>query len=85
MTARYGLTGAVQTALLCQMLGEMADRLEKNRPGQVMSALGRIGLIQATTMDPRLTPALKRLVPEIEGTVVRREFAVRLREIAGAL
>ncbi|RMB80106.1 hypothetical protein [Streptomyces shenzhenensis] len=41
-------------------------------------------LIQATTMDPPAVRALRAVVPEITDTVtvIRRDFAARLREIA---
>lgn len=68
-----------------RMLGEMADRLEAHRAGQVITALGRRALIQATTMDPAIAPALRRLVPVIVWPVTRREFATQLRQIAEAM
>lgn len=68
-----------------RMLAEMASRLETNRPGQPITTIGRHALIQATTMDPALTPALRAQVPEIAGQVVRREYAAQLREIAEAM
>ncbi|MER7974981.1 hypothetical protein ABTX35_39260 [Streptomyces sp. NPDC096080] len=47
--------------------------------------IGRLALIQATTMDPVLSRALRAAVPEVTSaqTVVRREFAAQLRTIAG--
>jgi hypothetical protein len=68
-----------------RMLAEMAGRLETNRPGQPITTIGRHALIQATTMDPALTPALRAQVPEITGQVVRRAYAVQLREIAASM
>jgi len=65
-----------------RMLGQMADRLEANRPDQPITTIGRHALIQATTMDPALTPTLRRHVPDITGSVVRRTYAARLRQIA---
>ncbi|WP_330339382.1 hypothetical protein [Streptomyces sp. NBC_00557] len=83
MSGRTGRSASTREAVVRQMLGEMADRLEKNRPDQPITAIGRIALIQATTMDPILSAALRRQVPEITGSVVRREYAAQLREIAG--
>lgn len=76
-------TGALP--LVRRMLAEMAGRLETNRPGQPITTIGRHALIQATTMDPALTPALLAQVPEITGQVVRRAYAVQLREIAARM
>ncbi|MEU1275304.1 hypothetical protein [Streptomyces sp. NPDC005799] len=82
---RYGRPRSQTTTLVRRMLGEMADRLEANRPDQPITTIGRHALIQATTMDPALTRALREQVPEIEGSVIRRDFGTRLREIAEAL
>lgn len=65
-----------------RMLAQMAARLEANRPDQPITTIGRHALIQATTMDPALTPTLRRHVPEITGSVIRRTYAARLRQIA---
>jgi hypothetical protein len=70
-------------AIVRTMLREMAGRLETNRPDEPITAVRRIAVIQATTMDPTLSRALREAVPEITGQVVRRDFAVQLREIAG--
>jgi len=67
------------------MLAEMARRCETNRPDEPITSIGRHALIQATTMDPALTRALRTRVPEITGQVVRRVYAAQLREIAEAL
>ncbi|MDT0476230.1 hypothetical protein RM863_29305 [Streptomyces sp. DSM 41014] len=86
MTGRFGRGQRHVDAQVRTMLGEMADRLETNRPGGDLTEIGRLALIQATTMDPVLSRALRAAVPEVTGrqTVVRREFAARLREIAEA-
>jgi hypothetical protein len=76
-------TGAVP--LVRRMFAEMAGRLETKRPAEPITAIGRLALIQATTMDPVLSGALRARVPEITGQVVRREYAVQLREIAEAM
>ncbi|MFI5685876.1 hypothetical protein [Streptomyces sp. NPDC051636] len=83
MSGRYGRLSSMQRALVKQALGEMAERLETARPDQPITEIGRIALIQATTMDPTLSGALRERVPEITGSVIRREFAQQLREIAG--
>ncbi|MFJ4322226.1 hypothetical protein ACIP3A_03770 [Streptomyces tricolor] len=83
---QFGRPPTTKAALVRTMLGEMADRLEANRPDEPITAIGRLALIQATTMDPVLAPALREAAPEIPeatGSVVRREYAAQLREIAG--
>lgn len=75
--------GAAQRAsLVDEMVGEMADRLEAKRPDEPMTAVGRIALIQATTMDPILAPALRALCPEITAPIIRRDYAAQLRQAA---
>lgn len=85
MNARSRRGTAQRNELVRQMLGEMADRLEATRPDEPITAVGRLALIQATTMDPVLTPALRELVPEITGEIVRRDYGARLREIADGI
>ncbi|MFE3853407.1 hypothetical protein ACFXPN_20005 [Streptomyces griseorubiginosus] len=68
-----------------RMLAEMARRCETHRADEPITSIGRHALIQATTMDPVLSRALRKRAPEITGQVVRREYAVQLRTIAGAL
>ncbi|MET7475094.1 hypothetical protein ABZT17_12135 [Streptomyces sp. NPDC005648] len=82
MTARYGRAAAQTDQQVRRMLGEMADRLEANRPDEPITAIGRLALMQATTMDPPLARALRSRVPEITGSLLRREYAVQLRELA---
>lgn len=72
-------------SLVRQMLLEMAERLETRRPDAPLTSVGRHALIQATTMDPALTPTLRERCPVVTAPVVRREYAARLREIAGGL
>ena len=59
------------------MLREMAGRLENTRPGDHLTEIGRLALIQATTRDPTITRALQAIVPEVIGStsVVRKDFA----------
>ncbi|MCF2130146.1 hypothetical protein L1I79_27490 [Strepomyces sp. STD 3.1] len=82
MTSR---THAQTQALIKQFLGEMADRLETNRPNAPITVIGRQALLQATTMDPPLLRALRAAAPEIEHTRVRRDYAAELRKIAGEM
>ncbi|MGW6210964.1 hypothetical protein [Streptomyces sp. NPDC055109] len=70
-------------AIVRQLLGEIADRLETRSPERQLTAVSRIAVIQATTMDPRLGRALREQAPEITGPVTRRAYAVQLRKIAG--
>lgn len=81
-TARYGRGTAATNRLVRQMLGEIADRLEANRPDRQIGSIGRHALIQATTMDPTLARALRAQAPEITSPVIRRDYAAQLREIA---
>ncbi|MEU9149179.1 hypothetical protein AB0D59_01165 [Streptomyces sp. NPDC048417] len=83
---RFGRGQAHIDSQVRTMLCEMADRLDSNRADQHLSEIGRLALIQATTMDPVLSRALQEAVPEVSGrtSVVRRDFAAQLREIAGA-
>lgn len=83
MSERYGLPASHNRELLHRMLGEMADRLEANRPDNPFNATGRIAIIQATTMDPRLGRALREQAPEVTGETTRRQYAAQLREITG--
>ncbi|MFI1723907.1 hypothetical protein [Streptomyces sp. NPDC020489] len=77
-----GRGAAQRNRLVRQMLSEMADRLEARRPGAPLTSVGRLALIQATTMDPALSSALRGRCPEVATPVVRRAYAARLREIA---
>ncbi|WPP30017.1 hypothetical protein [Streptomyces sp. CL7] len=84
MTARYGRRPGSVDRLVRQMLHEMADKLEKNRPDEPITTIGRHALLQATTMDPPLLRALREVAPEIDGELVRRDYAAQLRETAVA-
>ncbi|MEU4169470.1 hypothetical protein AB0F46_21665 [Streptomyces sp. NPDC026665] len=66
------------------MLRDMAHRLETNRPDARFTAVGRIAIIQATTMSPPLARALRARAPEIATPTTRAAYAAVLREIAGA-
>ncbi|MGI5408699.1 hypothetical protein ACQEV9_18135 [Streptomyces chartreusis] len=78
--------GRAQTDhLVEQLLGEMAHRLETNRPGSTITVIGRHALLQATTMDPVLLPALRAKAPDIETVLTRRQYAVLLRQTADAM
>jgi hypothetical protein len=66
------------------LLRDMAHRLETNRPEAVFTAVGRIAIIQATTMSPPLARALRAKAPEIPAPTTRAAYARLLREIAGA-
>ena len=76
---------AQRDSLVRDMLREMAERLETRRPDAPLTTIGRHALIQATTMDPALAPALRARCPEITTPVIRRDYAAQLREIAGGL
>lgn len=80
--ARRGRGEAEVQAQVCTMLGEIADRLERSRPDQRLTATGRLAVLQATTMDPVLGRALQVAAPEIISPVTRTAYAARLREIA---
>ncbi|WP_330349604.1 hypothetical protein [Streptomyces sp. NBC_00582] len=81
--ARYGRGQAHVDAQVRTMLGEIAERLERNRPDQPLTATARIAVLQATTMDPVLSRALNLACPEITGHITRTAYAARLREIKG--
>jgi len=81
--ARYGRPSARVAAEVRQMLLEIADRLERNRPDEPLTPTGRIALIQATTMAPPLAARLREQAPEITALITRRAYAAQLREIAG--
>ncbi|MEU1496083.1 hypothetical protein [Streptomyces sp. NPDC005732] len=66
-----------------EMLLSMAARLERVRPDEPIGPAARLAMIQATTMDPRVLPTLRAAVPEITGTVIRRDYAERLVAAAG--
>ncbi|MEU9134621.1 hypothetical protein AB0D33_01400 [Streptomyces sp. NPDC048404] len=63
------------------MLGEIATRLEANRPDKAFTAVSRIAVIQATTMDPVLGRALRDLAPDVIGETTRRAYAAQLRQV----
>jgi len=79
---RYGRQHAQTAELVRQMLLEIAERLETRRPDVPLTAVGRIALIQATTMAPPLASALRAKAPEITGPITRRAYAAKLREAA---
>jgi hypothetical protein len=83
--ARYGRGTVATNRLVRQMLGEMADRLEAERPDEPVTPTSRIAIIQATTMDHVLGRALRERAPEITGPTARRDYAVQLRKIAEAM
>jgi hypothetical protein len=83
MSARHGLPSAQQRRIVRQMLGEMANRLEVNRPDKPFNAVSRIAVIQATTMDPSLGRALRDLAPVVIGETTRRAYAAELRKVLG--
>ncbi|MBK3572618.1 hypothetical protein JHN63_02020 [Streptomyces sp. MBT65] len=68
--------------LVRQMLGEMAERLETERPDQEFTPVARIALLQMTTTLPTLVPLLREQAPEVTARITRREYAALLREIA---
>ncbi|MGW3410272.1 hypothetical protein [Streptomyces sp. NPDC000888] len=80
----YRLSPGHTEGLVRRLLHEMADRLEANRPGQPLTAAGRIAIIQVTTMSPSLGTALRAKAPEIDGPITRAAYAKQLRGIAGA-
>jgi hypothetical protein len=65
------------------MLRDIARRLETNRPDAVFTKVGRLAIIQATTMSPPLARALRAKAPEIVTPTTRGAYATVLREIAG--
>lgn len=69
-------------AIVQQLLGEMAGRLETNRPNATITTIGRHALLQATTMDPPVLRALREHAPEIDVALTRRQYAARLRTAA---
>jgi hypothetical protein len=79
----YRLAPGQTEAHVRSLLRDMAHRLETNRPGAVFTAVGRIAIIQATTMSPPLARALRALAPEIVAPTTRAAYARLLREIAG--
>ncbi|MBU5946780.1 hypothetical protein [Streptomyces sp. PAM3C] len=68
--------------LVQQLLREMADKLDRVRPGGSITTIGRHALLQATTMDPPLLRALRAHAPEITGSLIRRAYAAQLRQAA---
>lgn len=82
MTARYGRRPGSTDRLVQQTLHEMADKLDRIRPDEPITTIGRHALLQATTMDPPLLRALRQVAPEIDGELVRRDYAAQLRKAA---
>jgi hypothetical protein len=79
---RYGRGRAHTEAQARTLLGEVADRLERNRPDEPLTATARLAVLQAATLDPVLGRALRIATPEITGPITRVAYAARLREIA---
>lgn len=82
MSARRGRGPASTEALVRSMLLELALRFETRRPDALVTAVGRIAAIQATTMTPTLGRMLRDRAPEITGPVTRRAYAEQLRAAA---
>ncbi|MDX5570260.1 hypothetical protein PYK79_52885 [Streptomyces sp. ID05-04B] len=80
--ARHGRATASVETQVRTWLGEIADRLERNRPAAELTAVARIAVLQATTLDPVLGRALRIAAPEVDQPVTRRAYAARLRAIA---
>ncbi|WP_327403850.1 hypothetical protein OG194_29715 [Streptomyces sp. NBC_01288] len=68
--------------LVRQMLVEMAERLEANRPDVTLTPTGRIAIIQATTMSPNFSSALRAKAPDVEKPITRAAYAQLLRAAA---
>ncbi|MFF6985627.1 hypothetical protein [Streptomyces sp. NPDC010273] len=81
---RYGRRRSQRATLVRQMLGEMAERLENDRPDDQFTPVARIALLQMTTALPAFVPLLREQAPEVTARITRREYAAVLREIAGA-
>ncbi|MCX4974248.1 hypothetical protein [Streptomyces sp. NBC_00620] len=79
----YRLSSGQTEDLVRRLLLEMADHLETHRPDRILTATGRIALIQVTTMSPPLGTALRAKAPEIDGPISRSAYAAQLRETAG--
>jgi len=82
--ARHGRASASVEAQVRTWLGEIADRLERNRPAAELTATARLAVLQATTMNPVLSRALRIAAPEITEPITRRDYAARLREIVAS-
>lgn len=84
MTERptYRLPPGQTEAHVRSMLLDIARRLETHRPDAVFTKVGRLAIIQATTMSPPLARALRAKAPEIHTPTTRAAYAVRLREVA---
>ncbi|WP_405909577.1 hypothetical protein OG742_37245 [Streptomyces sp. NBC_00828] len=80
----YRLSPGQTEDLVRRLLLEMADHLETHRPDKILTAAGRIALIQVTTMSPPLGTALRAKAPQIDAPITRVAYATLLREIAGA-
>lgn len=77
------MSAQARAAIVRTLLGEIAERLEANRPGNPFTATGRIAIIQATTMDPQLGRALREQAPEVDREITRGQYAAQLRKITG--
>jgi hypothetical protein len=85
MTERptYRLPPGQTEAHVRSMLRDIARRLETHRPEAVFTKVGRLAIIQATTMSPPLARALRAKAPEIHTPTTRAAYAAVLRGIAG--
>ncbi|MFZ4206791.1 hypothetical protein ACOZE4_18335 [Streptomyces griseoincarnatus] len=82
---RCGRSALAVDRLVQQLLHEMADKLDRVRPGGSITTIGRHALLQATTMDPPLLRALRAHAPEITGSLTRRAYAAQLRQAANEM
>jgi hypothetical protein len=83
-TARYGRRTSSVEEQVRTWLGEIAERLEHNRPAADLTATARLALLQATTLDPVLSRALRIAAPGVTGKITRRDYAARLRAIVAS-
>jgi hypothetical protein len=76
----YRLAPGQTEATVHGLLGEIATRLETHRPDAPFTAVARIAVIQATTMDPVLGRALRSVAPAVAGETTRQAYAATLRQ-----
>jgi len=85
MNRGFGRGKALVNAEVKRMLADIAERLQTRRPDEPLTTTARLAVLQATTMDPVLFSALNERVPQVTKPVLRKDFAVQVREIAEAM
>lgn len=81
----YRLSPGQTEDMVRQLLTEIADRLATNRPDAPFTGTSRIAALQAATMSPPLSEALRARCPEPTEPTTRGAYARLLRALVAEL